>query len=227
MKVSRMMALVIMESKDILKNLQVLCLFLVYPCIAFILSISMKEEVSFFITVFATMHVVFTPITVMVNLLSEQKQHQIVRNLAYANVSSSTYLLAHGLLIGTLCFVSGLVFLFLPGFELAIPSFLLSCLLGILISILLGALIALSSTSSSEANGIAMPIAMLLSFVPMLANFNETLRTVSEILYSAQISNMMKDLSSISLWDMMVLILTTLILVWLFIRAYHKSMKSE
>ena len=227
MNLNVLFALTRMECKDIMKNLQVLLLFVVYPCIAAVMAISMKDAAAFFITIFATMHIVFTPIIVMVSILSEQKQHRILRNLSYANVSSASYLLSHGILVVFLTFFSGLFFFLLPGFQQDTVSFLLSCLIGIGISTLLGAVIALTSSSTSGANGVAMPIAMLLSFVPMLAQFNDTLKDLSHVLYSAQLADMMGDISHTTLTSVLVLVITTMLLILLFARGYRRSMKSE
>ena len=219
------MALFQMQLKDILKNLQICLLLFVFPVIGFVMSSSMQEQSSFFITVFATMHVVFTPMMMMSNILSEQKEQKIIRNLAYAGVPSSLYLLVHGLLVFVLTCITACLFLVFPDFSQDISSFLIAISTGVILSILLGGCIALSTNSMSSSSAIVMPFAMLFSFVPMLANFNEHLNNISQILYSKQISTMMNDIHQIDLSSILILMFTALLWIIWFYLAYHKSMK--
>lgn len=215
------------QLKDILKNLQVLLLFLVFPMIGFVMSSSLQDQSSFFIIIFATMHVVFTPMMVMTTILSEQKQQKIIRNLAYASVPSYIYLFVHGCLITFLTLLSVCSFLMFPGFTQNLFSFILASLLGILLSVLFGACIALSTSSMSSASAIVMPFAMLFSFVPMLAQFHEGFQQIANILYSKQISMMMENIHHINGIGLMVLSVSALFLIVWFYYAYRKSLKEE
>lgn len=221
------MALFQMQLKDILKNLQICLLLFVFPVIGFVMSSSMQEQSSFFITVFATMHVVFTPMMMMSTILSEQKEQKIIRNLAYAGVPSSLYLLVHGLLVFVLTCITACLFLVFPDFSQDISSFLIAISTGVILSILLGGCIALSTNSMSSSSAIVMPFAMLFSFVPMLANFNEHVNHMSNILYSKQVSIMMIDIHQINLSSILILVISALILIIWFYFAFHKSMKNH
>lgn len=215
------------QLKDILKNLQVLLLFLVFPLIGFVMSSSMQAQSSFFIIIFATMHVVFTPMMVMTTILSEQKQQKIIRNLAYASVPSYLYLFVHGCLVTILTLLTASSFLIFPDFTLDLFAFLFASLLGILLSVLFGACIALSTSSMSSANAIVMPLAMLFSFVPMLAQFHDGFQKIAYILYSKQISMMMENIHQMDGRSMLVLSLSALILIVWFYKAYRTSLKEE
>lgn len=221
------LALFQIQLKDILKNLQVCLLFFVFPVIGFVMSSSMQDQSSFFISVFATMHVVFTPMMTMSTILAEQKEQKIIRNLAYAGVPSSLYLLVHGVLVCFLTCFTACLFLVFPGFSLDVIPFLTAVFTGVILSILLGGCIALSTSSLSSSNAVVMPFAMLFSFVPMLANFNEHLDNISNILYSKQVSIKMNDLHQINLLSSLILVFTALLLIIWFYLAYHKSMKAD
>lgn len=220
-------ALFQMQLKDILKNLQVCLLFFVFPVIGFVMSSSMQDQSSFFITVFATMHVVFTPMMTMSTILAEQKEQKIIRNLAYAGVPSSLYLLVHGALVCLLTCITACLFLVFPGFTHDSVFFMIAVCIGVILSVLLGGCIALSTTSLSSSNAVVMPIAMLFSFVPMLASFNKSLDNISNVLYSKQISTMMNDIHQIDLLSILILVFTALLWIIWFYLAYHKSMKDS
>ena len=130
------LALFQIQLKDILKNLQVCLLFFVFPVIGFVMSSSMQDQSSFFISVFATMHVVFTPMMTMSTILAEQKEQKIIRNLAYAGVPSSLYLLVHGVLVCFLTCFTACLFLVFPGFSLDVIPFLTAVFTGVILSIL-------------------------------------------------------------------------------------------
>lgn len=216
------------QLKDIFKNLQVLLLFLVFPLIGFVMSSSMQApSANFFIIIFATMHIVFTPMMVMTTILSEQKQQKIIRNLAYTGVPSYLYLFVHGCLVTMLTLLTAFSFLIFPGCTLNLFAFMFASLLGILLSVLFGACIALSTSSMASANAIVMPLAMLFSFVPMLAQFHEGFHQIAYILYSKQISMMMEDIHQMDGRSMLVLSLSAFMFIVWFYKAYRTSLKEE
>ncbi|MFQ9923304.1 MAG: hypothetical protein ACLRVU_07305 [Beduini sp.] len=223
----KFIALFQIQLKDMIKNLQTCLLFFVFPAIGFIMSSSMKDQSSFFIVVFATMHVVFTPMMIMVTVLAEQKEQKIIRNLAYAGIPTSQYLAVHSCLIFLLTLLFTSTFLVFPGFSLDPLSFITASMIGIIISLLFGGCIALSTSSMTSANALVMPIAMLFSFIPMLTEFNEGLNKIALILYSKQIGILMTDIHQADMITLIVLVSASMILLYWFYHSYQKSIKED
>ena len=67
---------------------------------------------------------------------------------------------------------------------------------GIMISLLLGAAIGVRSKGQMAATSISVPVMMILSFLPMLASFNEKIAKVSKYIFSQQVSRIMEDMGS-------------------------------
>ena len=193
------------QLKDSLKNMPVLVLFFVYPIIALVMTQAMKDQAgmgTFFVSIFATMHCVFTPIVTTNSIISEEKEQNTLRVLFMSNVTLKEYLLS----IGGFVFISNLItscFFLLFTEYTAKQSFLflLSIGIGSLISIILGACLALFSKNASAANGLAVPFGMVFAFLPMLANFNSGIESVSKFTFSQQVSYLLagKEISGFGL----------------------------
>ncbi len=193
MRIQNVTALFHKQVKDVFKNLPVLVLFIVYPVIAIIMTQAMKDQGEIggiFVSIFATMHCVFTPMVATSSIITEEKEKNTLRVLIMSNVNLREYLLSIGgfILIATL--LSGSVFLVLidqPTIASAI-KFMIALAAGCLISIILGVCIGLFSKNAAAANGLSVPFGMVFAFLPMLANFNKGIEAVSKFTYSQQIS---------------------------------------
>lgn len=182
------------QVKDILKNTQVLVLFAVYPVIAYVMSTSMRTEGIFFASIFGTMHAVFTPLMATASIIAEEKEKNTLRVLILANVKPLEYLLSIGSFVFILTNISSFLFAWLAGFcGTEYICFVLVMMLGSICSMILGAALGVSSRNQMSATAAAMPLAMVFSFLPMLASFNETIKSVSRFTFSQQISNLLKS----------------------------------
>lgn len=220
-------AIFMIQLKDTLKNMQILVLFLIYPLIGFIITKGIPEQPIYFISLFSTMHAVFTPIVSIVTILSEQKEKRVLQSLMFANVTSFEYIVSNGLFVFIFTILTS--FLFFLTTTLPVFNFLLAMMIGSIISILIGAAIALHTKNVAAANAISIPIAMLFAFLPMLAMFNETIKKMSYWLYSQQCSTLLiaNDNSSLNIETYYIFIFNFLIFLFLFICIYHKSRKEE
>lgn len=192
MRVQNVSALFQKQLKDVFKNLPVLVLFIVYPIIALVMTQAMKEQEgmgTFFISIFATMHSVFTPIVTTSSIIAEEKETNTLRALIMSNVNLREYLFSIGgfVLLSTL--LSGSFFLFM-GEQTGetIVNFTIGLSVGCIISIILGVCIGLFSKNASAANGLAVPFGMVFAFLPMLANFNQGIESVAKFTYGQQVS---------------------------------------
>lgn len=217
-------AIFAIQLKDTLKNIQILVLFIIYPFIGFVMATGIPEQPIFFISLFATMHAVFTPIVAIVTILSEQKDKRILQSFMFSNVTSTEYIVSNGLFVFIFTILSS--FLFFLTTSLPIIEFLLAMIIGSMISILIGASIALHSKNVSAANAISIPVAMVLSFLPMLAMFNEGMEKISYWLYSQQCANLLlQNYKGVELFY--IFALNFMIFICVFIFAYKRSKKEE
>ncbi len=218
------------EVKDLLKNLQVLILFFVYPVVALIMTSAMSGQLdfnsgTFFVSIFATMHSVFSPIVATVSIISEEKEKNTLRALIMSNVKPLDYLISIGGFIFIATMLSGLIFLFAGGFTSEdILKLLLSMSIGTICSIILGLSIGAYSKNMAAANAISVPVGMIFAFLPMLATFNEKIARFSRFTYGYQISKLISNNSlSIAFADLMIILANLIIFIFMFIIAFKRN----
>ena len=218
------------QIKDLFKNLQVLILFFVYPIVALIMTSAISGEFGlgselFFISIFASMHCIFSPIVATVAIISEEKEKNTLRALIMSNVKPTDYLISIGGFVFICTMVTGIIFLFAADFTTeAILKFLLSMSIGTICSIVLGLSIGGFSKNMTSANAIAVPVGMVFAFLPMLATFNEKIANISRFTYGYQISSLISsDSFNISLTDVTIILSNLLLFIIAFILVFRKN----
>ncbi len=188
-QINHMTAILAKNFKDITRNFEVLVLFIVYPVVSFVMSQSLGAEMTFFIAVFATMHFIFTPIVVTSNMIAEEKSKNTLRVLRMSGISSLGFFLSTAIFVILLTCITGSSFIFMSHeSSMNIGLFYSAGLLGSVISILIGMSIGTFSKSPSAANGLAVPLGLIFSFLPMLSYFNKGLESISKFLFGQQVS---------------------------------------
>lgn len=218
------------QAKDLLKNLQVLILFFVYPIVALIMTSAMSGSIdfnygTFFIATFATMHSIFSPIVATVSIISEEKEKNTLRALIMSNVKPTDYLISVGGFVFICTMLTGLIFLLADAFSLeTILRFLLSMSIGTICSIILGLSIGAYSKNMATANAISVPIGMIFAFLPMLASFNEKIANFSKFTYGYQISKLISsDSLIIAFTDWMAILVNLIVFIFMFIIVFKRN----
>ena len=230
MRAQNITALFHKQIKDVLKNMPVLVLFIIYPIIAAVMTQAMKDQAgtgTFFLSIFATMHCVFTPIVATTSVIAEEKEKNTLRVLIMSNVTLKEYLISIGgfILIATL--ITGSIFLFVSGQPAGnATSFLLAMGIGSLVSIVLGTCLGLFSKNAAAANGMAVPFGMVFAFLPMLANFNTGIEAVSKFTYGQQISYLLAG-KEITGFGITVLCINFAVLIVISRVLFKKSLSAE
>ncbi len=195
--ISHIGAVFVKQCKDILKNTQVLVLFFVYPLVAAVMTTSVGDQLGqtdFFISIFATMHAVFTPVVVTASIISEEKEKNTLRVLILSGIRPVEYLLGIGGFVFFCTMLTGSSYLAMGSYDVKSgAAFMLCMAIGCICSIVLGLAIGGFANNSMGANALAVPISMVISFLPMIAYFNETIGKVSKYIYGQQIGNFMRS----------------------------------
>lgn len=189
-------ALFIKQCKDSMRNLPSMMILLIYPAVACIMVTAMGSEEGmsrFFVTMFGAMHCTFAPISIAANILSEEKEKGTLRSLRMAGVSMVNYLLSLSLFVILAAMLTGSLFLVMDSFdtEYAI-QFCVTMLCGDVLSTLVGLCIGICSKNVAAANGMAVPVGLVLALLPMLARFNDGIAKAAEYTYSGQISMLLE-----------------------------------
>lgn len=224
-------ALFIKQIKDVFKNKQVLILYFIYPLIALIMTQSIGKQSGsslFFLSIFATMHCVFTPLVSTASFISEEKEKNTLRVLIMSNISFREFLLSIGSFVLLLTVTTGSSFLFMdPALMRNLPIFLCSMAIACCISIIIGVAVGLYSHSMSAANGFAVPLGMLFSFLPMLSSFNTDIEQFSKFTYGQQISYLLIKDKPLTIFGCLVIFFNFLLFLFIAYFLFSKNHKTE
>ncbi|MCI9312726.1 MAG: ABC transporter permease [Erysipelotrichaceae bacterium] len=217
------------QSKELRRNKVLLIQFVLFPLLTWIMNHNIHipgMPPHFFVALFAIMYCTMTPIIAMSSLLAEEKESHTLAFLRMAKVSWMEYWMAVGSHIFALCMLGALWFVFIGNFAINQAIIFMGIMaLGTLISLLIGALIGTWSTNQVAASALAVPITMVLSFLPMLATFNEQIAQVAQFAYSYVLHEWMLALDAVHVefdgWY--VLVATSLIALLLYRILYNKQ----
>lgn len=218
------------QIKDTLKNKTILIQFILFPLMTLIFenAIEMKDMPEFFFTrLFAVMYIGMAPLTSTAAIISEEKERNTLRVLMMANVKPAEYLIGVGLYVWGICMMGACMMA--TGIPAkTIPAFMAVMAVGFMISIIAGACIGIWSKNQMSATSLVMPVMMVLSFVPMLAIFNDSIAKVSKILYTKQIMNLLDGIilngsDGIGRFGTLVIVINAALLIMFFTLAYHKK----
>lgn len=220
------------QVKDILKNIQVLVLFLVFPIVALVMTNAIPEEMgqsTFFISIFASMHFVFTPLVAVVSIIAEEKEKGTLRTLIMSNVKPLDYLISIGGCMFVCTAISGLSFALIGGYTgERLVNFIIAMVIGSSCSIILGLTLGGFSKNTAAANALAVPIGMIFGFLPMIAAFNDIVMKISKFTYGQQVSNLIASTSlDISLSSALIILANLFIIFIAFVFVFRKNRIEE
>ncbi|MCL2216799.1 MAG: ABC transporter permease [Defluviitaleaceae bacterium] len=222
-------AIFIKQTKDMTKNFSVLIMFIIFPVVAFVMTEFVargNDDIpdTMFTTMMASIFVGMALIQSACAVIAEDREKKSLRFLVIAGVKPLSYLLGIGGVIFTAGLLSSLAFGFIGGFEQSeFLAFMAVMLSGAIASILLGATIGIFAKNQQAATGLSMPIAMVLGFGPMVAQFNEQVENVVGIFYTQQISVVVNDFSAGLTQPLTVIWINIAVLAVLFVLAYAKK----
>jgi len=215
------------QAKDLSKSPMALVMFMVFPAVAFIMTFFIDVEgvpPNMFVTMMAAIFAGMGLITAVSDAISEDIERKSLRFLVIAGVKPHQYLIGSGgffLLAGA---VTSVIFALIGSFTMQeIFKFLAIMISGIAASVLLGATIGIYSKNRQTATALGMPAAMIVGFMPMLANFNETIERLAGFLYTQQINVIVNDFT-VSIWRPLLVVGANIsVLLIFFIIAYKKK----
>ena len=223
-------AIFIKQAKDMFRNPMMLVQFVIYPAVAFVMTVFVKippnEYVhgNMFVTMMAGIFAGMALIISMSSVIAEDVERKSLRLLVMAGVRPHEYLLGTGGFILLAGIVVSVVFGLIGDFSgTELIKFLAVMVTGVIASIVLGAIIGMISKNQQTATAVATPLAMILGFTPMIANFNETVESIASVLYTQQINVIVNDFSANFAKALAVIGINILLLLVLFVFAYRKK----
>lgn len=191
------------QLKDTLKNKTILIQFVMFPLLTIVMenAISIQDMPEhFFTNLFAIMYVGMAPLTSAASIISEEKEKNTLRVLQMSNVKAAEYLIGNAIYVVSICMIGSLVIGLAGGYGgTDLLKFMLIMFVGHSCSYLLGGAVGVASKNQMAATSITVPVMMILSFLPMLSMFNETIKKFSKFIFSEQLYLIINDLSKINI----------------------------
>ena len=217
------------QARDMVKNPMALVMFLVFPVVAFIMTLLIargNDDIpsNMFVTIMAAIFAGMGLITAVSDAIAEDIENKSLRFLVIAGVKPHQYLCGMGgfFLLGGA--VTSVVFALIGDFTfMETLKFLAIMVSGVAASVLLGATIGICAKNRQGATSLGMPVAMLVGFVPMIAGFNETVERFAGVLYTQQINVVVNDFSAGIVKPLLVIVVNIAVLTVLFVVAYKKK----
>lgn len=186
------------QVKDTLKNPTTLLQFIIFPGVAWAMNLVLKRtdmppemiaEMPNMVLMMASIFAGMGLIPVVTGMIAEDRERKSLRFLTMAGIKSSSYLLGIGLVVFIISGVTSLAFAFLTDFTgTDFWIFLASMLSAVVGSILLGALFGIISNNPQAGSALAVPVALILGFGPMMAQFNSTVARFLKFFYTQQLN---------------------------------------
>lgn len=220
------------QLKDTLKNKTVLIQFVMFPVLTVVMENAIELEgmpEHFFANLFAIMYVGMAPLTSVASLISEEKEKNTLRVLQMCNVKSFEYLLGNAIYIISVCMLGSLVIGVVGGYTgRSLVYFMLIMFLGHCVSVVLGAAIGVIGKNQMVATSITVPAMMVLSFLPMLSMFNESIQKVAKFIFSEQLYIMLNSLQDIQvkIENVVIIACNVVVIIGVFLIAYKKVFRN-
>lgn len=220
------------QLKDKVKNKAILIQFVMFPLMTIVMENAMNMQdmpAHFFVNLFGIMYVGMAPLTSIAAIISEEKEKNTLRVLQMCNVKAVEYLIGNAIYIILICMIGSLVIGLTGGYTgIDLLQFMLIMFVGHICSFLLGATIGLVSKNQMVATSINVPVMIVLSFLPMISMFNETIKKFSKFLFSEQLYLLVNDLEQIkiTLETGLIMIGNIILIVAAFLAIYRKNRMS-
>ena len=217
------------QAKDMLKNPAVLIQFIIFPAVALTMTLLVahgNDDIpnNMFVQMMASIFAGMGLIMSVTAIIAEDIEVKSLRFLIIAGVKPHQYLIGVGGFILLAGSITSVFFALIGDFTgVEIIKFLAIMIPGVMASIVLGATIGMFSKNAQAASGLAMPFALIIGFVPMIANFNDTVYRFARFIYTQQINVIVNDLSGDLARPLTVIAINIAVLVVLFVIAYKKK----
>ena len=226
---SSIKAIFIKQAKDMFKNPMVLVMFIIFPVVALIMTrliAKSNDEIpnNMFVTMMSAIFAGMGLVTAVSGVITEDIERKSLHFLIMAGVKPHQYLIGTGgffLVAGT---ITSIIFALIGDFtSIEYLKFLLIMITGTAASIILGMVIGIVSRNQQAATSLGMSIAVIISFTPMVATFNETVAKFAGILYTQQINVVVNDFSVSLIRPFLVVLVNITVFTVVFVMVYKKK----
>lgn len=141
------------------------------------------------------MNLVMSASFVIAMMIAEEKEKNTLRTLLLSGVSAVEFLTGKVIIAFIITEITNIIIFFIAGMELKyLGWFLFLSLLVIASMILIGAIIGMLAPTQMSTGVIGMPVIMLLLLIPMMAEFNPSIRKLAVFTPNYHMNTLLKQL---------------------------------
>jgi ABC-2 type transport system permease protein len=217
------------ELKDALKCPPVIISFFMLPVVILLVKFFLPDFTpQMLLLMFLPLQVVLGGILSCASIIAEEKEKNTLRVLIMSTVRPFEYLIgiASFVIIGQMigsCIVAigGEVELKFIGVYLLVTFLSNSC------SVLLGAMIGILAKNQMSVAPLGVPVMLILSFVPLFASGNESVKKFGGFLFSQQLSNILSELNNTVEFSRIGIIIINLVVLFVLFQIVYKKNKLD
>lgn len=214
---------------DTRKNRAVLIQFIMFPIMTIVMNSAIKVDDMpefFYLKLFSIMYMAMAPIVSMSSIISEEKEKGTLRALMMSNVRPASYLAGVGVYDFQCCLIGTMLMSKICGLDDG-PWWRYLCviMLGLVISIVLGASIGVLAKDQMAATSLAVPVMCLFTFLPMMAQFNDTIAKVAKFFYTQQLYLALEDINNVKIGTegLIIIAANAIVILAFFVLAFRKE----
>ena len=214
---------------DTRKNRAVLIQFIMFPIMTIVMNSAIKVDDMpefFYLKLFSIMYMAMAPIVSMSSIISEEKEKGTLRALMMSNVRPASYLAGVGVYDFQCCMIGTMLMSKTCGLDDG-PWWRYLCviMLGLVISIVLGASIGVLAKDQMAATSLAVPVMCLFTFLPMMAQFNDTIAKVAKFFYTQQLYLALEDINNVKIGTegLIIIAANAIVILAFFVLAFRKE----
>lgn len=163
--------------------------------------------------------------------LAEEKEKNTLRTLMTSSVNGLEFFLGSMIPVFLMIMVINIVLIPISGCafsDVHMGIYLFVTIVSSLTSCIIGMILGIFSKNQVSASTITTPVLMLFTFIPTFASFVESLKSVSQFLFTGVISDMVEAISThssftLTVFQVVILLSEILISILLFLYIYKKT----
>lgn len=178
-----------------------------------------------------TLNLTMISIVMTANMLAKEKEKNTLRVLMTSSVSNVEYFISAVLPPFLISFIINVLVLLISGLGLSpmnIVYYLVVTGIAGLISCILGMIIGLYANNQMGSSNLSTVVCMVLLMIPMFAGFMDSLKTMSDFLYTGVVRNLIESFvngqeASLSIQSWLVISVTLVAAIAIFVLSYRKN----
>jgi len=159
-------------------------------------------------------------------IISEEKEKGTLRALMMSNVSPASYLIGVGVYDFLCCLIGTMLMSKSCGLDDATWwKYMCVIMTGLVISIILGAAVGVLAKDQMAATSLSVPVMCIFTFLPMMAQFNDTIAKVAKFFYTQQLYLALTDINHVKIdtEGLVIVLVNALIIIGFFAFAFRKQ----